>query len=415
MHRNVIFKGGKVAGLPFSSFDSQNPEDLWKWMEVQREKGIEVMAIPHNANISDGNMYALETYDGNAIDLAYTQTRMRNEPVSEVLQIKGQSMAHPALSPNDEFADFEVYQHTLGRSEPRVQSSPKGGFVREAYKDGLAIAQKVGGNPYQFGMIGSTDCHNGVSNIDENNNIGKSGVQDHTPEVRLSDTPASTRNREASVAGVAGVWAKENTREAIFESFQRKEVFATSGPRIKVRFFASWDWDTLNLEQPNWALKAYELGVPMGGDLNRSPSTVHRPPSFLITALKDGEGANLDRIQVIKGWVDTEGKTYEKIFNVAWSDNRKLDTNEHLPAVGNTVNTATATYSNDIGAVSLSTIWTDPTFDADLPAFYYLRVLEIPTPRWTTYDAVALGVDLPRENAPTIQERAWSSPIWYKP
>ena len=415
MHRNVIFKGGKVAGMPFSSFDSQNPEDLWEWMELQRTKGIEVIAIPHNANISDGRMYALTTNDGDPIDLAYTQSRMRNEPVSEVVQIKGQSMAHPALSPNDEFADFEIYQHTLGRSEPRVESQPKGSFVREAYKDGLALEAKVGGNPFKFGVIGSTDCHNGASNVEEDNNIGKSGLQDPTPEIRMGKTLANSRNRQASVAGVAGVWAKENTREAIFEAFQRKEVFATSGPRIKVRFFASWDFDTLNFTQADWALKAYELGVPMGRDLAKNPQATGNStvPSFLIWAIKDTEGANLDRVQVVKGWLDNMGSTQEKIFDVAWSNDRKKDANGKLPAVGTTVNTSNATYTNDIGAVALQTIWKDPEFDASLSAFYYLRVLEIPTPRWTTYDAAALGVPLPTEVPPSIQERAWSSPIWY--
>jgi len=414
MHRNVIFKGGKVSGMPFSSFDSQNPEDLWKWMELQRTKGIDLIAIPHNANISDGKMFAPTTNDGDKMDAAYAQSRMRNEPVAEVTQIKGTSMAHPALSPNDEFADFEVYQYTLGRSEPRVQSQPKGSFVREAFKDGLAIAQEIGGNPFKFGVIGSTDCHNGASNIEEDNQIGKSGLQDPTPEIRLSDMKSGTRIRKGAVGGVAGVWAKENTRAAIFEAFQRKEVFATSGPRIKVRFFASWDFDTLNFAQANWDALAYELGVPMGGDLTNS-TTGKKAPSFLIKAIKDGEGANLDRIQVVKGWVDKTGQTQEKIFNVAWSDNRQLGADGQIPAVGNTVDIPTATYSNDIGAIVLQTIWTDPEFDADLSAFYYLRVLEIPTPRWTTYDAAELKVAVPTDVPAIIQERAWSSPIWYKP
>lgn len=415
MHRNVIFKGGKVSGMPFSSFNSQNPEDLWQWMELQRTKGIDLLAIPHNANISDGKMFAPTTNDGNEMDLAYTETRMRNEPVAEVTQIKGTSMAHPALSPNDEFADFEIYQYTLGRSEPRIQSQPKGSFVREAFKDGLAIAQEIGGNPFKFGVIGSTDCHNGASNIEEDNNIGKSGLQDPTPEIRMSDMKSGERMRKGAVGGVAGVWAKENTREAIFEAFQRKEVFATSGPRIKVRLFASWDFDTLNFEQSNWDSLAYVLGVPMGGDLNKKSGNKVKTPSFVITAIKDGEGANLDRIQVIKGWVDKDGQKQEKIFNVAWSDNRILDSNGNIPAVGNTVDLKTATYSNDIGAINLQTIWQDPEFDAALPAFYYLRVLEIPTPRWTTYDAAELQMDVPNDVPATIQERAWSSPIWYKP
>ncbi len=415
MHRNVIFKGGKVSGMPYSSFNSQNPEDLWKWMELQRTKGIDLMAIPHNANISDGKMFAPTTNDGDKMDIAYTESRMRNEPVAEVTQIKGTSMAHPALSPNDEFADFEIYQYTLGRSEPRVESQAKGSFVREAFKDGLAIAQEIGGNPFKFGVIGSTDCHNGASNIEEDNQIGKSGVQDPTPEIRMSDMKSGERIRKGAVGGVAGVWAKENTREAIFEAFQRKEVFATSGPRIKVRFFASWGFDSINFTQSNWDSIAYKVGVPMGGDLSQKTTTTAKAPSFLIKAIKDGEGANLDRVQVIKGWVDKKGQTQEKIFNVAWSDNRTLTPDGKISAVGNTVDIETATYSNDIGAVTLQTIWKDPEFDATLAAFYYLRVLEIPTPRWTTYDAAELKMAVPKEVPATIQERAWSSPIWYKP
>ncbi len=414
LHRNVIFKGGTVSGIPFSSFDSQNPEDLWEWMELQRKQGIDLIAIPHNANISDGRMYALTKDNEDAIDLAYVKSRMRNEPVSEVLQIKGQSMTHPSLSPNDEFADFEVYQHTLGKGELRVQSQVKGSFVREALKDGLAVKQKIGENPFKFGFIGSTDCHNGASNIEEDNNIGKSGVQDPTAQIRMSDGPVQSRNRDGLVAGVAGVWAKENTREAIFEAFERKEVFATSGPRIKVRFFASWNWDTLNIEQANWVNDAYQLGVPMGQDLV-GQNAPNKAPSFIINAIKDSEGANLDRVQVVKGWVDQDGQTHEQIIDVAWSDNRVLDSNGKLPTVGNTVDLSTATYRNDIGATMLQTIWTDPSFDATVSAFYYLRVLEIPTPRWTTYDAVRIGVPLPSDAPATIQERAWSSPIWYTP
>ena len=417
LHRNVIFKGGKVAGIPFSSFDSQNPEDLWQWMERQRENDIELLAIPHNGNISDGRMYAQTTFDGDAIDLEYTQTRMRNEPVNEVAQNKGQSMAHPALSPNDEFADFEVYQHTLGAGDPRKQGQVKGGFVREAFKNGLTIEQKTRGNPYKFGVIGSSDTHNAASQVEENNSFGKSGTNDPTPEFRMTDTKSGPRHRQTSVGGLAGVWATENTREAIFEAFQRKEVFATSGTRMKVRFFASWDFDTLNMEQENWELAAYQLGVPMGSDLVGSQQSAanNDAPTFLIAAIKDSEGANLDRVQIVKGWVDENGQTFEKIFDVAWSDNRIVDANGKLPTVGNTVNTTTATYTNDIGAVALQTTWTDPEFNPAISAFYYVRALEIPTPRWTTFEAIQVGVPLPKEAHPTLQERAWSSPIWYKP
>ena len=412
MHRNVIFKGDKVSDLPFSSFDSQNPENLWKWMDLQRAKGIELIAIPHNGNMSDGKMYDSKTYDGNIIDFEYTQTRMRNEPVNEVIQIKGQSMAHPSLSPNDEFADFEVYQHTLGRGDPRKQSQPEGSFVRKALKDGLTIEKEIGGNPFQFGFIGSTDCHNGASNHEEDNNIGKSGLQDPTPEVRMNKSPSSIRKMQTSVSGLAGVWAKQNTRAAIFESFQNKEVFATSGTRIKVRFFGGWGLD--DFESENWLDTAYENGVTMGSELTKKDQSGNSP-SFLIWAVKDAQGANLDRVQVVKGWVDKEGNPQEKIYDVVWSNDRIMDKDGNLPQVGNSVNISESTYTNDIGATTLKRKWVDPDFNKSESCFYYLRVLEIPTPRWSTYDAVVLGIAPPEGVPATIQERAWSSPIWYKP
>jgi hypothetical protein len=412
LHRNVIFKNSNVPEIPFSSFNSQNPEKLWEWMDMQRKEGIEVLAIPHNANISDGAMFPSVKFNGDPIDEEYAKSRMRNEPVNEVVQIKGQSMTHPILSPNDEFANFEVYTHTLGRKDPRRPSQPNGSYARQAFKNGLAMEQKLGTNPYQFGVIGSTDCHNGASNFREDYNFGKSGVQDPTPEVRLANDNVALRKRETSVSGLAGVWAKENTRESIFESFQRKEVFATSGPRIKVRLFAGWDFQSVDIQSDRWLDAAYSKGVPMGSDLSRSSSG--KAPQFLIWASKDAESANLDRVQVIKGWVDADGKTHEKIYDVAWSEGRKK-VNGKLPAIENTVDIKTATYKNTVGAINLQTVWTDPDFDATHAAFYYVRVLEIPTPRWTTYDAATLGVDVPKEVPATIQERAWSSPIWYKP
>ncbi len=414
LHRNVIFKGGKVSGLPFSSFESQNPEDLWEWMELQRKHDIELLAIPHNANISDGRMYAMSTFDGDDINLSYAQKRMRNEPINEVAQNKGQSMIHPELAPNDEFADFEVYQFSLGTGDPRRESKVDGSFVRQAYKNGLKLEKEVGGNPFQFGIIGSTDSHNSASNVEENNAMGKSGTKDPTPEFRITDMESGPRHRRSSVGGLAGVWAKENTREAIFESMESKEVFATSGTRMKVRFFASWDFDTLSFAQPDWVTTAYERGVPMGSTLQKQNSNYNTAPSFAIWAIKDAEGANLDRVQVIKGWLDQDGNTQEKIYDVSWSDNRIKNQNGGLPAVGNTVDINTATYTNDIGAVKLETIWIDPDFDASSSAFYYLRVLEIPTPRWTTYDAIKIGVAPPDDVPATLQERAWSSPIWYQ-
>ena len=411
LHRNVIYKGGKVSPVPFSSFDSQNPEKLWEWMEVQRDHNIELLAIPHNANISDGRMYALKTFGGSRLNKDYVETRMRNEPVSEVVQIKGQSMTHPLLSPKDEFADFEIYQYALGQGDPRKEVKPLGGFVREAFKNGLLVEQKLGINPFEFGVIGSSDSHNGGPNVEENNNIGKSGMKDPTPEVRLKNDKAGPRNRKSSVAGLAAVWAHENTREAIYEALEKKEVYATSGPRMSVRFFASTDWKDFHFEHSQWDSLAYEYGKPMGSSLGRETN----PPKFMVLAVKDADGANLDRIQMIKGWIDKDGNTQEKIYNIAWSGNRKVDSEGNLPSVGNTVDEADATYTNDIGAVSLHTIWEDPSFDPNLPSFYYVRVLEIPTPRWTTFDAVAIGYDLPREVPSSIQERAWTSPIWYQP
>ena len=413
LHRNVVFKGGKVSGIPFSAFNSQDPEDLWAWMDKERAKGIDVLAIPHNANMSNGLMYNSETRSGKVLTAAYAQSRTRNEPINEVVQIKGQSMTHPVLSPNDEFADYEVYAYTFATNFPPPPSQAKNSYVRDALKNGLAFEKSLGTNPFKFGFIGSSDGHNGASAVEEDNFIGKLGIVDATPEIRMDET----RKRPSkfwSAAGLAGVWAKENTREAIFEAMQRKETFATSGPRIKLRFFAGWDLAVDSLSGNAWVAEAYRNGVPMGSDLvSSSQLAVGSSPSFIIQAVKDSEGANLDRVQVIKGYLDKEGNPQEQIFEVSWAGDRTIDANGKLPAIGTTVDVATATYTNDIGAVSLQTTWTDPTFDANQSAVYYVRVLEIPTPRWTTYDAAALGV-VPLSGVPnSTQERAWSSPIWY--
>jgi len=413
MHRNVVFKGGKVSGIPFSAFNSQDPEDLWKWMDKERAKGIEVMAIPHNANMSNGLMYNAETMSGKALTADYAKNRTRNEPINEVVQIKGQSMTHPILSPNDEFADYELYAYTFTSSFPPPPSQPQHSYVRGALKDGLAFEKELGVNPFKFGFIGSSDGHNGASAVEEDNFMGKLGVVDATPEARMDETRARP-NRFWSAAGLAGVWAKENTREALFEAMERKETFATSGPRMKVRFFAGWDMEIDSLSGNDWLDNAYANGVPMGGDLRgmaRGESNLS--PTFIIQAIKDADGANLDRVQVIKGYLDQDGTPQETIFEVAWAGDRNVDPNGKLTAIGTTVDVATATYTNDIGAISLQTTWTDPSFDANESAVYYLRVLEIPTPRWSTYDAAALGV-APISGVPTTtQERAWSSPIWY--
>ena len=413
LHRNVVFKGGKVSGIPFSAFNSQDPEDLWAWMDKERTKGIAVMAIPHNANMSNGLMYDAKTFSGKALTAAYAQSRSRNEPINEVVQIKGQSMTHPVLSPNDEFADYELYQYTFSTKFPAPPSQPKNSFVRAALKDGLAFEKSLGANPFKFGFIGSSDGHNAASAVEEDNYFGKIGNSDATPALRLEENNIRPA-KYWSAAGLAGVWAKENTREAIFEAMERKETFATSGPRIKLRFFAGWDMAIDSLKGNEWLDKAYAKGVPMGSDLmSEGSESRSQSPSFIIEAIKDSEGANLDRVQVIKGYLDKDGKPQETIFEVSWAGNRKVDANGKLPTIGTTVDIANATYSNDIGAVHLKTIWTDPAFDPNQSAFYYLRVLEIPTPRWTTYDAKTLGVAPPAVVPATIQERAWSSPIWY--
>ena len=358
-------------------------------------------------------MYNSETRSGKVLTATYAQSRTRNEPINEVVQIKGQSMTHPVLSPNDEFADYEVYAYTFATNFPPPPSQAKNSYVRDALKNGLAFEKSLGTNPFKFGFIGSSDGHNGASAVEEDNFIGKLGIVDATPEIRMDET----RKRPSkfwSAAGLAGVWAKENTREAIFEAMQRKETFATSGPRIKLRFFAGWDLAVDSLSGNAWVAEAYRNGVPMGSDLvSSSQLAVGSSPSFIIQAVKDSEGANLDRVQVIKGYLDKEGNPQEQIFEVSWAGDRTIDANGKLPAIGTTVDVATATYTNDIGAVSLQTTWTDPTFDANQSAVYYVRVLEIPTPRWTTYDAAALGVT-PLSGVPnSTQERAWSSPIWY--
>jgi hypothetical protein len=410
LHRNVIYKSDNVSDMPFTSFDSQNPEKLWEWMDKERAKGIELLAIPHNSNMSDGIMYDLTTYDSKPLTKAYADTRMRNEPISEVSQIKGTSMTHPALSKNDEFANFEIYEYTFSTSTP-PKSKPQGSYVQQALKDGLAIEQKVGSNPYKFGFIGSSDGHNSASPVEENKYFGKLGVMDSDAKRRMNQEEEKfLRYKEMSSGGLAGVWAEENTRDAIYNALARKEVFATSGTRIKVRMFGGWDFQKDIFKDEKWLKKAYANGVPMGSDLKNNSKG--KAPNFIIQAVKDAEGANLDRVQVIKGWIDANGKTHEKIFNVAWSD-RKMNADGSLPPVGNTVNIADASYTNSIGAISLQTVWTDPEFDPKVSAFYYVRVLEIPTPRWSTFDAKDLHMQPIEDLAPTIQERAWSSPIWY--
>ena len=416
LHRNVFFRGGRVPEQPYTSFDSPDPEKLWAWLESQRASGIESIAVPHNQNASDGRMFGTTAYDGRAFDADYVARRLRNEPVHEIIQIKGQSEVHPELAPSDEFAQFEIFPLTLKMSDTPILSKPSGSYVREALGVGLELGASGVGNPYRFGFIGSSDSHNSTSPVEEDNYHGKLPLIDGTPEQRLDVKPVSPRHRGIakyfSAQGLAAVWAQENTRESIFDALGRGETYATSGTRIRVRVFGGWSLGEELLADPAWLDKAYSAGVPMGADLPARPAGDAGAPRLLIRAARDPEGANLDRVQVIKGWLGADGKHRERIFDVAWSGERSPDpATGKLPAVGNTVDVATATWTNTIGAAELNVLWSDPEFDPASPAFYYVRVLEIPTPRWTTYDAERIHVPAP--DPQVIQERAFSSPIWY--
>ncbi|AWI85746.1 hypothetical protein CEW88_18875 [Alloyangia pacifica] len=413
LHRVVIFRDTEnVSDHAFSAIESDREEDLWAWMDLQRVQGAELLAVPHNGNASDGLMFPIGTsYGGSDIDSAYAETRMRNEPLYELTQIKGTSEVHPSISPNDEFANFELWDYTL-ESTASPPEHKVGGYMREALIRGMALEAEGKGNPFKYGFIGDSDTHNAASTIEENNYTGKFGFENN-PEHRLEGPPgvseaAAQQVREFSSGGLAGVWAESNTREAIFDAMVRKETFATSGVRMRVRMFGGYDYAEDMMESADWLQAAYDGGVPMGGDLAAAPEGT--APTFLIAAMKEADGANLDRIQVIKGWVEN-GEQKEQIYDVALSGGR-TDGSE---PVGNTVDVADASYTNDIGAADLTAAWTDPDFDPAVPAVYYARVLQIPTPRWSTYDAKALGVDVPDGLPTSIQERAWTSPIWYAP
>ncbi|HXX30970.1 MAG TPA: DUF3604 domain-containing protein, partial [Myxococcaceae bacterium] len=417
LHRNIFFRDcAHVPDMPFSAIDSKHPEELWNWMDTQRKAGNELLAISHNANVSDGWMYPVDLDSfGRPIDAAWAASRDRNERLVEMKQIKGASETHPLLSPNDEFADYEVYSGLLGLPpESGRIDRITGSFARQALKDGLTMQDVRGYNPYKFGMAGGSDSHNTASPYRNDNFFGGHAAIDGTLERRMFGVMLGKTIdvRLEAPGGLTGVWAEENTRASLWDAMYRKETFGTSGVHIKVRFFGGWSYAPDILNGKDWAKDSYANGVPMGQDL---PPMKGNAPTFVVWAVKDPTSANLDRIQIIKGW-SKNGQSFERIFDVVWSGDRKADKwTGRVGPVQSTVDIDKGTYTNTVGSTELKTVWTDPDFDSSLHAFYYARVLEIPTPRWTTIQAAQMGVPPPDVVSPTVQERAWSSPIWYTP
>lgn len=416
LHRVVLFRDGqKQAGqmVPFSALDSQDPEDLWDALaRYEQATGGQVMAIPHNGNVSNGMMFSFTTVSGKALDADYARTRIRWEPIVEMTQVKGDGEAHPFLSPDDEFADYENWdEDNIGRTVAKTNDMLKGEYARGALKSGLSLQQSLGVNPYEFGMIGSTDSHTVLATADDKNFWGK--FQDsEMHKDRLTNQMGGSLwfNWKLAASGYAGVWAEENTREALFDAMKRKEVYATTGPRIALRFFGGWSFS--DADSTSLVKNGYAKGVPMGSRLGSPDGDA---PSFLISALKDPDGANLDRVQVVKGWLDAEGQEREKIYDVAYEEGRAQTAAGKIAAVGNTVDVEKASYTNTIGSVELVAHWQDPDFDPSSNAFYYVRVLEIPTPRWSAYDAARFNIEVSDDVPMITQERVYSSPIWYVP
>ena len=416
LHRNVFFRDNSGPEAVFSAFDSDRPEDLWTYIQAQRDTGKQVFAIPHNANLSNGLMFAPRNSEGQPIDARYATLRASMEPVTEIIQTKGQSDTHPALSPNDEFAGFEKqYSHMIGTNPP-VLSRINYGYVREALINGVGYQEYLGVNPFKLGIVAGADAHTAFSDNEEFNYTGVHGAVDATTKVRMSGA-GQTAGESATFFGSPGataVWAPENTREGIFDGIANKESYGTSGPLIRLRFFGGWNYADNLVDDDSFVKNAYANGVPMGQDLPKMSANA-KAPTFAVWALKDPDSGNLDRIQIIKGWYQN-GYPQEKVYDVVWSDNRKINAKTgKLPAVGNTVDIKNASYTNTIGDNELAVVWTDPDFKPEHHAVYYVRVLEIPTPRWTTYDAKKMGIDPPDGVDASIQERAWSSPIWYTP
>ena len=427
LHRNVILRDGGdrarqvVPMVTQAPVGSTNPLDLYQWMaDYESKTGGYALTLAHNGNMSNGWMFPMvETYHGGKVDKNYVEQRAKWEPLYEVTQIKGDGEAHPFLSPTDEFADYETWEvGNLDITELKKPEMFAGEYAREALKNGLVLEEKLGTNPYKFGMVGATDSHTGLATAEEENFFGKSTTTEPSAtrithpfvETELGIYPGDS----LAASGYQAVWATENTREAIFDAMMRKETYATTGPRILMRFFGGWEYTDNDLRSRAPAFVGYEKGVSMGGDLTKAPKG--KAPTFMVIGLRDPIGANLDRVQIIKGWVDKNGKTHEKIYDVAVSDGRTIGKDGRCKTpVGNTVDLEAATWTNTIGASELATVWTDPDFDPNLRAFYYVRILEIPTPRWVLYDKVRLGVELPEGAVLVHQERAYSSPIWYTP
>jgi len=425
LHRNVIFAGSEVPALPYSALDSQNPEDLWRWMDNLREEGMVALAIPHNSNASDGTMFERVMWNGEPIDRNYAELRLRNEPLVEIIQTKGQSETMPLLSPNDEFAGFELMTSYVGARKPITRFA--GGYVRDALKRGLEIENEVGVNPYQVGFVAGSDTHNAGGSYEEDNYHSKVGVLDGMPEQRGSVPPqeyGSWAEFEAAgkpmpltstwgSGGLTGLWAEENTRASLFSAMQRKEAFGTSGPRIRVRLFAGYGLDGINLATDDGIRAAYAKAVPMGGVLPGRPG---RAPELVLLALRDARSAPLQRIQVVKGWTDGSGQAFERVFDAVCSDQGAVDpVTRRCPDNGASVDLTTCAFSQDRGDAMLQGHWTDPEFDPSQNAFYYVRVLENPSCRWSSWDALRAGVEPNPKLPATVQERAFTSPVWITP
>ena len=427
LHRNVIFRdnGDRARQVePFTTMrpqGSDNPVDLWKWMDAYENKtGGSVLAIAHNGNLSNGLMFPVVEAFGKKLDREYVQTRAKWERLYETTQTKGTGESHPYLSPNDEFADFEIWDKgNLDGSAVKKKEMLEFEYARSALKNGLKLEQQLGTNPYKFGLVGSSDAHTGLAAMEEDNFFGKTAPQEPSAErmraafFKNPKTGVTIMDWEVGASGYAAVWATENTREAIWDAMERKETYATTGPRMIVRLFGGWDFTPADAQTRSPAVVGYTKGVPMGGDLTKAPAG--RSPTFIVAALRDPIGANLDRIQIVKGWLDAKGELHEKIYDVAWGGDRKVGADGKVPSVGSTVDVANATWTNTIGAPELITFWKDPSFDAAERAFYYARVMEIPTPRWTAYDAKRFGTAPLPGTRMTIVERAYTSPIWYTP